>query len=61
MEFLKGEMNDVMMMKFLRRNLATQVEPYTMEHINFLRREMGRMWSKIEHMLLTAWKINLQS
>jgi hypothetical protein len=60
LEFLKREMDHIMVMKLLRCNLVTQLEPDTVEEINFLGRQVRRMRSQIKHMFLPVWEINLK-
>src|SRR5205823_9601740 len=57
---LSGEYRCRMVMKLLRCNLVTQLEPDTVEEINFLGRQVRRMRSQIKHMFLPVWEINLK-
>ena len=51
-QFFQCEMDDVVMMDFFRRNLAAEFKPDTVQQINLLGREAGRMRAQIENMFL---------
>jgi len=59
-EFIEGEVNDVMMVEFLRSHVITQFEPDAVQQVDLLRREMGSMGAEIEDMLLSAGEVDDQ-
>lgn len=52
LEFRKGEVNDVVVMKFLPRQLLAEFEPYLVEQINLVRSQPGSVGAKVEDLLL---------
>ena len=60
-EFFQCEMNDIVMVYFLRRNLAAQFEPDAMQQIDLLRSQARRVRTKIENVFLPSWEIDLKS
>jgi len=59
-EFLESEVDDVVVMDLLRRNVVAKFEPDTVEEVNLLGREVRRMGAQIKDMLLAAGEIDLK-
>ena len=54
------EMHNIMVMDFVRRDLVTEFKPDPMQEINFFWRQVRRMRPKIESLILSVWKMELQ-
>lgn len=54
LEFRESEMNDVVMVDFLAFQFVTESQPYIVEKIDFLGREVGRVRTEIENMLVAT-------
>ncbi len=53
-------MHYIVMVEFIRSNVIAQLEPDTVQQVNFFGREMGRMRSKIKNMLLPVGEIDFK-
>lgn len=60
LEFFESEVDNVMVMDFLRRQFATQFKPNAMQEIDFLRRQAWRVWTQIKDVVLAAWKVDFE-
>jgi hypothetical protein len=59
-QFVEGKMNDVVVMDFLRGDVATEFEPNGVEQVDFVGCEVGCVRSEIKDVLLPAGRVNLQ-
>jgi hypothetical protein len=59
-EFLESEVDNVVVMNLLRRNVVAKFEPDTVEEVNLLGGEVRRMGTQIKDMFLAAWKKDFQ-
>ena len=47
-----------MVMNLFRSKIATELEPYAMQHIDLFRGQPRRVWTKIEDVLLPAGEVD---
>ena len=59
-EFFQREMDDVVVMNLLGRNVAAELQPDAVQQIDLLRREVRRMRAQIENVFLAAGEIDLE-
>src|SRR5262245_42310607 len=60
LQLFQREMDHVMMMDFVRRNLVTEFEPDSVQEVDLFRREVGCMRSEIKDLVLPSRKIELK-
>jgi len=60
-EFIESEVDDVVVMQFLRGNVAAKFQPNTVQEINLLGREVRRVRAQIKNMFLAAGEIDFES
>ena len=60
LEFFESEVDNVMVMDFLGRQVATQFQPNAMQKIDFLGGQAWRMWTQIEDVFLASWKVEFE-
>src|SRR5678815_4306465 len=60
LKFFQREMDDVMMVDFIRRNLVAELEPDSVQKVDLFRRKVGSVRSKIKHFILSVRKIELK-
>ena len=53
-KFVKGKMNDIVVMNLLRRNIVTQFKPNAMEQVDFFWRQAWSVRPQIENVLLAC-------
>jgi len=56
-EFLERVMHDVVVVQFLGRHLAAQLEPDPVQQVDLLRREVRRVRAQIEDVLLAGVEV----
>ena len=59
-EFFQREVDYVVMMKLLGRNITAEFEPDAVQQINFFRGQVRSVRAEIEHMLLPARQVDDQ-
>ena len=59
-ELVEGEVNHVVMMQFFGRDPAAELEPNTVQQVDFLGRQVRRMGAEIENVFLAAGGLNLE-
>ena len=59
LQFFQREVNDVVMMDFVRSDLVAEFEPYAVKDIDFLRREVRSVRPKVEDLILAVREIEL--
>jgi hypothetical protein len=60
LEFFQSEVDDIVVMKLFRGDIATEFKPNTVQHRNLLRREVRRMGTQIKDVFLSAGEIDLK-
>ena len=59
-KFIESKVDYVVMMDLLRGNVATKFKPNTVQQISLFGREVRRMGTQIENVLLAARGVNLE-
>jgi hypothetical protein len=60
-EFFERDVDDIVVVEFLGRDLVAEFEPDAMEQIDFFRGEPWGVWTKIENFFLAIGRVNFQS
>lgn len=50
-QLLESKVNHIVVMQLLRGHVIAELEPDAVEQVDFLRRQVGRVWTEIEDVL----------
>ena len=59
-EFLESDMNDIVMMKFFRRDFIAEFEPDAVEQVDFFVGQPRSVRTQIKYMLLASWRVDFE-
>src|ERR1700681_3891696 len=59
-ELIECVVNNVVMMKYFRREFAAEFKPDAVQQVDFLGGKLWRVWTEIKNIELPAWRIDFQ-